>query len=165
MQRRERIKVKADQIIVWVSITAGSQGDWEAECPRFPAVLDTGSSFNFSIRETHLRQWAGIDPRFLERLGFLRHLGWRLPRLDAELWLHKNKPGTRDLLSPSTPNRLSSDNGIAIYPDDMPHAPRLPLLGLQTITQHRLHLSVDGERRLVSLRSRDWVTRLTKWLN
>src|SRR4051794_1513199 len=82
------IDVKADQIIVWVSLTEGGRAEPGPGCPRFPAILDTGHNHNVSIREQHLFQWAGLDPRSLTRLGETRIGGDRLPLLEADLWIH-----------------------------------------------------------------------------
>jgi hypothetical protein len=157
------VSVKAHQIIVWVSISAREVLALETNCPRFPAILDTGNTQTFSIRESHLRQWAGIQPAFLPWLGFVRHAGRDVPMHDARLWLHRNRPGQRDSFADATALRLDFEEGILVYPDGAPAAPRLPLLGLRALTENRLHLKVDAERLRVSLRSRDWVTRLLWW--
>jgi hypothetical protein len=46
------------------------------------------------------------------------------------------------------------DGGIAAVPDELPIAPRLPLLGIQTILGNRRQLLIDGDRRPVALRTR-----------
>jgi hypothetical protein len=48
------------------------------------------------------------------------------------------------------------DGGIAVVPDELPIAPRLPLLGIQTILGNRLQLLIDGDRRQVTLKTKGW---------
>lgn len=157
-------RVKAHQIIVWVSVVPPESREIGAAQPRFPAILDIGNNFTFSIRASQLRQWAGIDIRSLEQISFTRHRGRQLPVYAARLWVHRNRPGDRDTLTQQSPFRLEMESGIAVYPTDFPDAPRLPLLGLRALEENRLHLRVDAERRLVSLRSPDWRTWVGRWL-
>jgi hypothetical protein len=159
-----RVPVKGHQIITWVSITPGGPGQVGPSSARFPAILDTGNNFTYSIRESQLRQWAGIDLRTLARIRSMRQRGRLLPVFWAVLWMHRNDPGQRDMFTNQPPFRLELSSGIAIYPNDFPDAPRLPLLGLRALRENRLHLRVDAERRLVSLRSPDWRTWLGPWL-
>src|SRR6516225_6700270 len=49
--------VKPTQIIIWASITDLSQRVFDLSTPRFPVVLDTGLSHNFSIQEELLHRW------------------------------------------------------------------------------------------------------------
>lgn len=51
---------------------------------------------------------------------------------------------------------MKMDGGIAVVPDELPIAPRLPLLGIQTILGNRLQLLIDGDRRQVTLRTNGW---------
>jgi hypothetical protein len=59
--------------------------------------------------------------------------------------------------------RLIVPRGIAVYPDGVLY-PRLPLLGLRAHLSNHLHLTIDGERAAVTLRTPDWRTRLLRWL-
>ena len=163
--RNLQIQVKRDQIIVWVGATSLEQVEPGPGCPFFPAILDTANNFTFSIREVSLRQWAGLDPRSLDPLDSVRRLVQAVPTHAARLWLCRNVPGKRDASPGQPPLRLDLQPGIAVYPNTMLHAPRLPLLGLRALAENRLHLCVDGERRRVSLRTPDCVTWFTKWLD
>lgn len=158
------VRIKGHQIIAWVGLTPSSRRGMVTPSWRFPAILDIGSTFTFSIRESQLQQWARIDPTGLRRRGSTRHRGRLLPIYAAAVWLHRNCPGQRDVLLDKPPFPLELHSGIAVYPNDFPDAPRLPLLGLRALEENRLHLRVDAERRLVSLRSPDWRTRLGRWL-
>jgi len=159
----ERVRVKAHQIIVWVSIGPADAPHLDTKSPRFPAILDTGNNFSFSIRVAQLRLWAGIHQEYLRLLGSVRHLGRNIPTRAAHVWLHRNRAGERDAFTVSPPYRLQLERGIAIYPQDVPHAPRLPILGLWALDENHLHLKVNADRRRVSLRSPDWLTRLFGW--
>lgn len=158
------VAVKAHQIVTWVSVSSLDHEIWEGACPRFPAIIDTGNNFTFSIREALLQKWAGLDPRSLDLVRPVRHRGRYLPGLAAYVWLHRNQPGQRDAPLTAPPIRLELEPGIAVYPNDAAEAPRLPLIGLQALTRNRLHLLVDAQQGWVSLRSHDWKTRLLQWL-
>ncbi len=160
-----RVRIKGHQIIIWVSLSPSLRPEIVAPSRRFPAILDIGSTFTFSIRESQLQQWAGIEPTRLRRQGSTRHRGRLLPIYAAAVWVHRNDPGQRDAFLNKPPFRLELDSGIAVYPNDFPDAPRLPLLGLRALEENRLQLRVDAGRRLVALRSPDWRTRLGRWLS
>lgn len=164
----ERIIVRAFQIVVWVSIA--HVGDDES--PRtnpFPAILDTGHNDNFVISPRHLREWAGmawqdlpIEPG-VER----RYQGVAVPYRRANLWLHPNQYGWRDLIDPGLqPALLELDAGIAVFGDGERVgveetrsliAPRLPLLGLRalTLSQARLRIAADESAVWLDLPGQD----------
>jgi hypothetical protein len=82
--------IHADQIVVWVSVQFSEVVAPKSDVPRFPALLDTGNNFGFSMRERHLRAWAGIDPGSLETLGDISIEGKAVTRYEATVWLHPN---------------------------------------------------------------------------
>jgi hypothetical protein len=88
----ETVEVRAYQIIVWVSLGVG--GVLGAEAPRFPAVLDTGHSHNVSLQEHQLDHWAGLPLETLERLGTILVNRQEVPLGEADLWIHRNRPGS-----------------------------------------------------------------------
>jgi len=49
------------------------------------------------------------------------------------------------------------DGGFAVVPDELPIAPRLPLLGIRVIIGNKLRLLIDGERRQVTLKTNGWL--------
>ena len=49
-------------------------------------------------------------------------------------------------------------------PRNQARFPCLPLVGMRTVRDNRLHLAIDGERQRVTLRTPDWPTRLLRWL-
>ena len=147
------VPIKADQIIVWVGITEGRHSEFDSRRPFFPAILDTGHSHDFSIQVSHLIHWAGLDPRFLKKSGETRIHGDRLQLLEAGVWIRLNQPGQRDRFLDLDPFPLELDWGIAVYPTTMTRAPRLPLLGLRALRRAQLHLTIDGRRQRVRLRT------------
>jgi hypothetical protein len=156
---RERVTIKPYQIIVWVSLTARDQEILEPGTPRFPAVLDIGLSYNFSISDELLRRWAGLHPRSLRGLGRVRLSGLPADVHEAEAWLYPNQPGQRDRFLNQPPFRLHLKRGIAVYLRHTPNVPRLPLLGLRGLRWTNLQLSLDCQACHVSLRTprRFWI--------
>jgi hypothetical protein len=152
--RNQAKAVKRQQIVVWVSVAESEQEELQRGTPRFPAILDTGFSHNFGIREELLRQWAGIQPAYFPRMGDIRVNNVTVPRYDADVWLYRNQPGQRDELAEGPPFRLALNEGIVVYPADTPNAPRLPVLGLRGLKWTGPQLSIDTDRLRVGLRTR-----------
>jgi hypothetical protein len=159
----ERVDIKAAEIIVWVSLSVHTAPELKPGTLRFPAILDTGHTHYLSIQEQHLIRWARLRPELLRPLGHVRQGGRRLPLHAANLWLYSNIRGERDRLQDRPPQLLELDRGIAVYPDEA-RFPRLPLIGMRTVRYNRLHVSIDGERLWVNLRTPDWRTKLLRWL-
>jgi hypothetical protein len=141
--RGEAVRVKAYQIIVWISVGPPETSEWDPRMPRLPAILDTGNNHNFSIRRGQLVQWAGLAPQSLGPLSATRDRGQRVPLHAAAVWLHANLSGSAEIHTDRPPYRLSFQAGIAIYPDEMNH-PRLPLRGLRALTDNELRALIDG---------------------
>jgi hypothetical protein len=160
---QELVRLKETEIIVWVSLSTRAALEWNPATPRFPGIVDTGHTHNFSIQEQHLIRWAGLRPETLYLLGNIRTGGHRLPLRAADLWLHRNQPYQRDQFRDTPPQRLILPKGIAVCPDSLRY-PRLPLIGLRALLSNHLHLTVDGERNAVTLRTADWKTRLLRLL-
>ena len=139
----EVYQVWKNQAIIWVSLA-------ETQKP-FPAILDTGHSHNLSIARRQLEAWGALD---LKQIGQAKIAGHVVPRYSSDLFVHRNLPGTRQL---SGTHRLRMDGGFAVVPDELPIAPRLPLLGIQTIIANKLCLLIDGEQRQVTLKTKGWL--------
>ena len=153
--RDEEVRIRAYEIVVWVSLAAREVFD-PSRLPRFPALLDTAHTHHFSIQEDHLLRWAGVRPEELGLgRGFVHQQDRRLALRSACLWIYSNQPGQWKEIADQPPHRLGTPEGILVYPRQA-NFPRLPLLGLRTIMQNRLRLVVDGDRGLVSLRTRRW---------
>lgn len=155
------VRVKAYQIIVWMSLTRPLSMDaflgLDPPPPRFPAVLDTGLSHNFLMREEHLREWANQSLQDFSMLRQMKVNGVPVPLYEADLWLHHNRPGSRDDSAGVPPFQLEVEDGIGVYPQGATVFPSLPTLGLRAIDFARLHLSVNGDERIVSMFARERV--------
>ena len=111
----------------------------EPNIPRFPALLDTGNNYGFSVQDRHLREWAGIDPGLLVALGDIEIEGQVVKRRRAAVWLYPNIPGRQEVASGRPPFRLEMLKGVAVYtPEAVPPGPRLPLLGLPALLDNDL---------------------------
>src|SRR5262245_21501325 len=151
---RQLVQVIPHQIVVWVSLSPRSVFALPASSPRFPAVLDTGTSYGFAIGERHLERWTGLTPQALEELGSVTINRVRVPRLAAAVWLHPNKKGKRDVFRRQRPFRMDLRDGIAIYPATSElQATRLPVLGLRALDEYNLRCFVYGDRLRVTLRT------------
>jgi hypothetical protein len=151
--RGDLLRIRPFQIIIQLSISGIWK--WDTGAPIIPALLDTGNYHNFSIQEHQLIRWVGVHPQALPLLGAMREAG-RTPSLRfADIWIHRNKPGSRDLRV-GAPSLLAQREGIAVYPDDGSNYPRLPLLGLRGIIKNNPKLVIDGKGKCVSLSSPIW---------
>jgi hypothetical protein len=151
------VTIRADQILVWMSVHLSGVLVPEENIPRFPALLDTGNNFGFSVQDRHLRERAGIDPALLADLGVIKIEGQFVTCRAATVWLYPNVPGRQDAAGGRTPFRLEMRQGIAIYtPDAVPPGPRLPLMGLPALLANDLDWWLDPERRHITVQTRTW---------
>ena len=141
------IPIRPYQIIVWISL--GSNDSLEADAARFPAVLDTGHNHNLSIRQEQFESWAGRQVETSRRSGSILVNRQDVPLYAANLWIHRNRPGTSELLP--RPVRLAVPQGIAVYPRGLATAPRLPLLGVRALVTSGLRLTISSGSMSVSL--------------
>ncbi len=149
--RGARVPIRADQIIVWVSLTRWLVKEPNPAAVPFPAILDTGYSHSFAISERHLSDWAGLRPEALDVRNAVRDRGQKVFLREANVWIHPNAPGQREQLADQPPYWLDAPAGIAVYPGA--DFPRLPLLGLRAIAENNLVLSVNGPKRAATLRT------------
>ena len=149
--RDVRVRVRAHQIILWVTLTRSPVGEPNPTAIPFPAILDTGHNHSFSIHERHLAQWAGFRPENLGLSRPIRERGQRLFLRLANIWVHPNVPLHRDRLAERPPHLVRAAQGIAVYPGN--EFPRLPILGLRAIAENDLVLNVNGPRREATLRT------------
>ena len=68
--------------MVWVSIGLHGEERPERVSPPFPALIDSGNNYDFSLNEHHLIHWAGIRPALL---GTTHINHQEVPRLQADL--------------------------------------------------------------------------------
>src|SRR4051794_14802672 len=100
---QERVRLRAYEIIVWVSLQPERTTTCNPRAPRFPAILDTAHTHNFAIREDHLVRWSGMRREDLRPIGNLRHLGKHVPLHASDVWLYRNVPRQRDQLLDEPP--------------------------------------------------------------
>jgi hypothetical protein len=151
------LTIYPNQILVWVSVHLSGVLVPEENIPKFPALLDTGNNFGFSLQDRHLREWAGIDPGLLEDRGKIAIEGKIVRCRKATVWLYPNVPGRQDAAVDCSPFRLELKKGIAVYTQDaVPPGPRLPLLGLPALLENDLDFWLDPERRHVTVQPRTW---------
>lgn len=112
------ITLHRDQVLVWLSVSLAGVHEPDEKTPRFPALLDTGNNFDFSLREQQLRDWAGVDPRLLVVLGEIEINRQAATLQRATVWLHPNIPGQLDMASDRPPCQLRMAKGIAVYKDE-----------------------------------------------
>jgi hypothetical protein len=155
--RGDNVRIKAYQIIAWVSLSLKGMEVLEAGTPSFPAIIDPGHNHNFSIQEGHVIEWAGLRPQTLPLIGHIREGARQVPLQGANVWIHPNEPGQRDRFASRIPHCLSLPRGIAVYPFGSGFPP-LPLLGLRALATNDMILTIDGKRREVHLR-----TERSKW--
>lgn len=149
--RGERVRVLADQIIVWVSLNRARLSEASPATRPFPAILDTGHNHTFAINSRHLTAWANLNQEELETRSAVRDRGRRIKLRQANIWVHPNKIGRREEFDTSGPFRLKAQFGIAVYPEG--DFPRLPVLGLRAIAENGLVLNVNGAKREATLRT------------
>jgi hypothetical protein len=146
------VRVLGEQIICWASLTL-PEHHRPRELRPFPVSLDTGFTGEFSVPERYLLEWAGLTPRDLAWVGEARFEQRVLPLRAARIWLHSNRPGSRDIFDARPPYALDMPSSIIVWPTTMPDGRRLPLLGLHAIHRAGLHLVVNGRTRRVWLRT------------
>jgi hypothetical protein len=152
--RGERVRVRANQIILWASLTLGRVKSPNPTAIPFPVILDTGHTHSLSLHERHLVEWAGLRPEMLAVRMTVRERGQRVLLREANIWVHPNVRGVRDELANLPPHFVGAKRGIAVYPSG--DFPRLPILGLRAIAENGLILNVDGPRRQATLRTPTW---------
>ncbi len=149
--RGERVRLRADQIILWVSLTLQRVKSANPSAIPFPCILDTGHSHSLALHERHLIEWAGFRPDALASLTHVRERGQRVPLREVNIWVHPNVRGARDELAERPPQLVEAERGIAVYPAG--DFPRLPILGLRAIAENALTLNIDGAKRTATLRT------------
>jgi len=152
--RGERVRIRKDQILIWMSLSSITANGPSPSAIPFPALLDTGHNHSFSINARLLSRWAGLPLDTLPTRGAIRFGEERIRLYRVNLWVHPNERGQREKFAVQPPHLLKSKLGIAVYPGG--DFPRLPLLGLRAIAENGLVLHVDGPRRTATLRTPHW---------
>ncbi len=76
-----------------------------------------------------------------------------IPLLAANVWIHPNRPGTTDP-SGGPAYMLELEEGIVAYPPGLANPARLPTLGLRGLIRNGIKVTIDGERRHLTLEAR-----------
>jgi len=147
----KRVRVRANQIILWVSLNLRHEASPKPIVTPFPAILDTGHNYTFSIHERHLIEWAGLRPTDLKVLTAIRDRGQQVLLRAANIWVHPNVRRSRDKIDEKPPHFIDATRGIAVYPGS--DFPSLPILGLRAIAENNLVLKVNGPGREATLRT------------
>jgi hypothetical protein len=145
-------EVKPYQIVVTVSLAARRLMELPPGSPQFPAILDIGTNHNFAIRSELFERWARVR---LRQRGKVRIRREYAPLLTGSVWIHPNRPGTRDFAEgPAIP--LEMPEGLIVFPENAPNPARLPILGLRALVRNHLKLIIDGKRCEVTLKTPGW---------
>jgi hypothetical protein len=140
------VLIRSYQIVAWVSLSVRG-----ALSRPFPAILDTGHSHNFSIKEEHLEAWTGLHAHEIQTIGHARVNKQLVELKDAAVTVYPNFPGKQDVSQEKPPYLLMLPEGVAVHRTRDPFAPRLPLLGVRALVKNRLRMTIDGGRKHVSL--------------
>jgi hypothetical protein len=149
---REKIYIKVQgqdltirpfQIMLWACLTPTNQFTPPSAAHRFPILVDTGHTHNFSISEKHLRNWARLkvkqflkypNPVMVNDASGNNH---QMPLYDGCLWLLPNNNST-------SPFRVDLDGGFTLFPENLGVlGPRIPLLGGRALSTAKFILTVD----------------------
>ncbi|MFH1919253.1 MAG: hypothetical protein ABIP48_05100 [Planctomycetota bacterium] len=160
------VRIPPLQLVVWAALTPAGQAELPDRPRWIPTVVDAGCSDNLVIAESHLRDWAGLDPFELKTIGFDKGRTASgeetelLPRIEADLWLYCTTDGAS--LSHRGPGnrrspafRFELDRGFLLFDESqsMP-GPPWPLLGAAALHRAGVQLEVDYDALRFSLRVR-----------
>ena len=148
------VAIKGDQIIVWVGITEGQNGEFESGRPFFPAILDIRAHPQFlnptPPSDPLGRSGSSLLVEVAERPGFTAIL---IPLLDADVWIRPNKPGERDQFIDQVPFRLGSIRESRSTRRRCPRPPVCHYWGFGLCERRSSILTIDGRRQRVRLRT------------
>lgn len=157
-------EIKANQILLWMSVTPQGSLPPSANAPRFPVIFDTGLNISMTMRCNHFIDWADVEQPEYQFLGDTSCNGSTVILFDVDAWLYKNAPGRNDQILNQSPIRLVLKGGLGVYnatpsqqellmSDDplQEPGPRLPTLGMFAITANKLSIQIEGWRRRVRI--------------
>lgn len=114
------LNLKAYQIPVWVSITDAGETQCPGTAKRIPALLDTGSTNNFSLRQSHLElSHHQIRPAQIGDVWPTEGTGGPVfgINVSVDIWLHSYAPPERTVSElPPLPMSFGGRGGIICYP-------------------------------------------------
>jgi hypothetical protein len=146
--------VLPDRILFWVSVTDIYAEVCPPNAPIMPAILDTGFNHAFLMAGLQLATWTSQGfYENLPRAGIsMKAYGEVLPLYLAGLWLHPNKPGTRER-GHGSPYRLEMSSGIALPTVRSSLVKPWPLLGLEVVRFSNVRVEIDGQQEFVSVQT------------
>lgn len=159
-------KLKANQILLWMSIRPKGSSRPNASAPRFPVIFDSGLNISMTMRRSHFLKWVDHMQReqAYVRSGRTSCNGRNVSLFSVEAWLYRNAPDTNDQILNQAPNRIVLAEGLGVYdetksPEEFlivdklskDPGPRLPTLGILAITANQLSIHIDGKRRRVRI--------------
>jgi hypothetical protein len=150
------------QIVLSVSITHKGVASLHPNSPHFPAVLDTAFNGAFLLQDEHLNQWAGVRREHFRMVDVMHPYSREVPIHAANIWIHCNEPGRRDVSLSLPPFRIKLDPGIGVCPRGLGR-PRLPLLGLRALQLADLQLYFHWRKQSVSLYTTPWWHKFLGW--
>src|SRR5580698_6726344 len=108
--RGERVRLRANQIILWVTLNRNRERSAPPSASPFPAILDTGHNFTFSIHERHLNDWAGLRKEDLNVMSAaIRDRGQKIHLWGANIWVHANERGSRERIADQPPHFINAE--------------------------------------------------------
>ncbi len=137
-----QVDVHSYQLIVWITVVPIGVERCPSRSPRIPAIVDTGFNGNLLISEAQLVAWQHLDFKTYLR-SRSRVNGEEIPHIEANLFLHPNKPGTRSTPhAKQSPELLELYGGVGVVAKGHLVARRLPLLGIAALTTNGYALHV-----------------------
>ena len=116
------VLVRPFQIVLPVALVVGGRVS-----QTFPAILDIGHTHNFSLRAQHVRDWVKMR---LKQIGRIKVNDQFVPLMEADVEIDGGLVRCLD--------------GISVFPQGHPGAPRLPLLGLRAIVRNNIKVVIDS---------------------
>jgi len=161
------VDIFAYEPVVWVSVTRPEVDALPPDATKFLALVDTGNTLAFNIREDQLEAWTALKavdlPLHGGRTGHITDASGttvRLPRRQGKVWLHPYPEGLG-----LSPRDLQIAGGIVVYespragspPSAAPSllGPHLPLLGARAFFPRKLAVFVDYKRLRITIGDED----------
>jgi hypothetical protein len=116
------VLVRPYQVVVPIRVMLGNQLSDE-----FPAIPDIGHTHNLAMSAEHFRDWVRLK---LNEIGSVTINKQKVSLFGAHLQFEG-----KQLLCPE---------GIAVYPQGHPNAPRLPIMGLRVIVRNNVRLLIEN---------------------
>ena len=159
------VDIFAYEPVVWVSVTRPEVIALPPDAPRFLAIVDSGNTVAFNIREDHLLAWTGLKavdlpPAATAKVTDASGKSAHFKRRQAKIWLHPYPEGT----GLGTLD-LQIAGGILVYEplqtgqpaaaNLQPVGPHLPLIGARAFFPLKLEVLIDYKNLRVTIGDQD----------